>query len=113
MRDLFARNRIPAAFIASDEPEGDAALASMGLVEPVAYPGTPAPAPVIRAPVDLSASAKIPSRRAPQVGEHSDAILAELGYDADAIRSDLVERKIQAVIPGRRRTSLPSMATVT
>ena len=30
-----------------------------------------------------------------------DALLADKGYDADAIRADLVERKIQAVIPGR------------
>ena len=28
-------------------------------------------------------------------------MLADKGYDADAIRSDLVERKIEAVIPGR------------
>ncbi|MBK6873092.1 MAG: FAD-dependent oxidoreductase [Kineosporiaceae bacterium] len=34
LRDLFARNRIPAAFISAEEPEGEAALASMGLVEP-------------------------------------------------------------------------------
>jgi len=30
-----------------------------------------------------------------------DALLADKGYDADAIRSDLAERKIEAVIPGR------------
>jgi len=30
-----------------------------------------------------------------------DALLADKGYDADAIRADLVERKIEAVIPGR------------
>ena len=34
--------------------------------------------------------------------EHApDALLADKGYDADAIRADLVERKINAVIPGR------------
>ncbi|MCJ2182021.1 IS5 family transposase [Novosphingobium sp. 1949] len=31
----------------------------------------------------------------------SDAFLADKGYDADAIRADLAERKIKAVIPGR------------
>ena len=30
-----------------------------------------------------------------------DALLADKGYDADAIRANLAERKIQAVIPGR------------
>lgn len=30
-----------------------------------------------------------------------DALLADKGYDADAIRSDLAARNIEAVIPGR------------
>ena len=30
-----------------------------------------------------------------------DALLADKGYDADAIRADLAERNIEAVIPGR------------
>ena len=30
-----------------------------------------------------------------------DALLADKGYDADAIRADLSKRKIEAVIPGR------------
>ena len=30
-----------------------------------------------------------------------DALLADKGYDADAIRTDLAERNIEAVIPGR------------
>ena len=30
-----------------------------------------------------------------------DALLADKGYDADAIRADLAERNIKAVIPGR------------
>jgi transposase len=30
-----------------------------------------------------------------------DALLADKGYDADAIRADLTQRKIEAVIPGR------------
>ena len=31
----------------------------------------------------------------------SDALLADKGYDADAIRADLDSRSIKAVIPGR------------
>ena len=30
-----------------------------------------------------------------------DALLADKGYDADAIRANLAERTIEAVIPGR------------
>jgi transposase len=30
-----------------------------------------------------------------------DALLADKGYDTDAIRADLAERKIEDVIPGR------------
>lgn len=56
-----------------------------GLVEPMAYPGTSKDAPVIRAPLRMSSSAKSPQERAPTVGEHSDEILAEIGYDAAAI----------------------------
>lgn len=82
----LAAARVPAAPVvkpadALSHPQ----VAAMGLVEPTSYPGAPAPAPVIRAPVQLSASAKAAPARAPQVGEHSDAILAELGYDAAAI----------------------------
>ncbi|WP_425228361.1 CaiB/BaiF CoA transferase family protein [Sphingomonas sp.] len=54
-----------------------------GLVEKMHYPGTPAPAPIVRAPIRLSASPRAPLTRAPQAGEHSAAILRELGYDAD------------------------------
>ncbi len=68
-------------------------VAALGIVEPSAYPGTPTPAPVIRAPIELSASAKAPAARAPQAGEHSSEILAELGYDAEAI-SALREARI-------------------
>ena len=34
-------------------------------------------------------------------GRTPKALLADKGYDADAIRADLAERKIKAVIPGR------------
>ena len=78
--------RVPAApVLKPGEALAGPQVAAMGLVEPAAYPGTPAPAPVIRAPIRLSANAKSEARRAPQVGEHTDAILAELGYDAAAI----------------------------
>lgn len=60
-------------------------VAAAGLVDPMGYPGASGTAPVLRAPVALSASGKAAPAPAPRVGEHSAAILAELGYSADEI----------------------------
>lgn len=91
----LAEARVPAASVlraaeALHQPQ----VAAMGLVEPADYPGTAAPAPVIRAPMQLSANAKAAMQRAPQAGEHSDSILAELGYDAEAISALRAQRII-------------------
>ena len=78
--------RVPAApVLRAAEALAQPQVAAMGLVEPAIYPGTTTEAPVIRAPIRLSESGKVASERAPQVGEHSDAILTELGYDAEEI----------------------------
>lgn len=78
--------RVPAApVLRAGEALAQPQVTAMGLVEPVDYPGAAAALPVIRAPIRLSVSDKAVPSRAPQVGEHSDAILAELGYDAEAI----------------------------
>ncbi|PQM29566.1 CoA transferase [Sphingopyxis lindanitolerans] len=78
--------RVPAApVLRPDQALAQPQVAAMGLVEPVPYPGASAKVPLIRAPIHLSANAKPAPTRAPRLGEHSDAILAELGYDIDAI----------------------------
>lgn len=78
--------RVPAgAVLKPSEALAHPQVAAAGLVEPMSYPSAAAPAPVIRAPIGLSASPKAPLAPAPQVGEHSDAILAELGIDPAAI----------------------------
>ncbi|MDZ3830844.1 MAG: CoA transferase [Sphingopyxis sp.] len=87
--------RVPAApILRADEALAQPQVAAMGLVEPTSYPGTAALAPIIRAPVELSANAKAAMHRAPSVGEHSDAILKELGYDAEAISALRAQRII-------------------
>jgi crotonobetainyl-CoA:carnitine CoA-transferase CaiB-like acyl-CoA transferase len=82
----LAAARVPAApVLRAGEVLAEPQVAAMGLVEPVGYPGAADAIPVIRAPIRLSASDKVDPARAPQVGEHSDSILSELGYDAEAI----------------------------
>src|SRR5690606_28160755 len=90
----LAAARVPAAPVVKPaDALAHPQVAAMGIVEPSAYPGTPVPAPVIRAPIELSASAKAPAAPAPQLGAHSHAILSELGYDAVTI-SALREARI-------------------
>jgi len=82
----LAAGRVPAApVLSAGEALAQPQVVAMGLVEPVDYPGTKGAVPVIRAPISLSGRDKVDPARAPQVGEHSDAILGELGYDAAAI----------------------------
>ncbi|UNU42752.1 CoA transferase [Sphingopyxis sp. YF1] len=69
-------------------------VAATGLVDAMAYPGAFGAAPVVRTPITLSASAKAAPVPAPRVGEHSDAILSDIGYDADAISALRAERII-------------------
>src|SRR3546814_14595418 len=84
--DLLAAARVPAApVLRPGEALAQPQVAAMGLVEPVDYPGANGALPVIRAPIRLSGSDKAAARRAPLVGEPSDAILAEIGYDPATI----------------------------
>jgi crotonobetainyl-CoA:carnitine CoA-transferase CaiB-like acyl-CoA transferase len=59
----------------------DPHVQAMGFLQAVDYPGLPRPAPIARAPVALSDTPGAITHRAPTLGEHTDVILAELGYD--------------------------------
>ncbi len=56
-----------------------------GYVEHVRYPGTSAHAPIVGAPIVLSEAPRDPMRRAPQAGEHTAEILAEIGFTDDEV----------------------------
>ena len=63
----------------------DAHIRAAGLLRDTEYPGLARPAPLAPTPVDLSETPGRFRHRAPTLGEHTDAILAELGYGAEAI----------------------------
>jgi formyl-CoA transferase len=39
----------------------------------------------ISSPIQVHGVAKVPARRAPQIGEHNDQVLKELGFSSDEI----------------------------
>ncbi len=77
---------IPAAPVLSPQQSLDhPQVQALGLMQPVMYPGLRVPAPVASVPIWMTETAAVPRQRAPLIGEHTDAVLAELGYSAEAI----------------------------
>jgi crotonobetainyl-CoA:carnitine CoA-transferase CaiB-like acyl-CoA transferase len=63
----------------------DPHIQAMNFFQSTEFPGMPRPAPLAKAPVFLSRTAGTIRRRPPMLGEHTDQIMGELGYDASAI----------------------------
>ena len=75
--------RIPAGAVLSPQQTlDDPHVAAVGFLRALAFPGAPAPAPVVDTPFSLSGGASGIRTRAPALGEHTDDILGELGYAA-------------------------------
>jgi crotonobetainyl-CoA:carnitine CoA-transferase CaiB-like acyl-CoA transferase len=92
--DILGRAMIPAGPVLKPQQTlDDPHVQTMGFFQPVDYPGLPKPAPLTRAPVALSETPGSIESRAPLLSEHTDAILSELGYDADAV-ADLREQRV-------------------
>ena len=65
----------------------DAHIRQAKLLVDTEYPAAPRPVPLAPTPVDLSETPGTFRHRAPTLGEHTDAILAELGYGVADIKA--------------------------
>ena len=83
--ELAAAN-IPCAPVLSPQQALDhPQMQSLGIFNPIDFPGMAKPAPVVRAAVNLSEVEKTPILRAPLLGEHTNSILIELGFSEEQI----------------------------
>ncbi|WP_431238767.1 CaiB/BaiF CoA transferase family protein [Mycolicibacterium aichiense] len=78
--------KLPAAPLNSpQEVLDDPHVEAMGYLKRVPFPGASRPVPLIETPFRLSATPGSIRRRAPLLGEHTDEVLAEIGYSAAEI----------------------------
>jgi len=84
--EILATAKIPSGPVLKPQQTlDDPHIQAMGFFQPTEFPGAPKPAPIAKAPVWLSETPGSIRRRAPTLGEHTDQILAKLGYDEKAI----------------------------
>jgi crotonobetainyl-CoA:carnitine CoA-transferase CaiB-like acyl-CoA transferase len=92
--ELLEANRIPAGAVYTPQQTlDDPHVRDAGFFHAMEFPGTPKAVPVLQEPVKLSRTPLTIRSRAPKLGEHTDQILRDLGYDPAAIeklRSDRV-----------------------
>ncbi len=90
---LFRSEDIPAALVAQfqDLPNDPQVLANDMAMPAVENVGM---ARVVRDPINVDGVARVGATKAPEIGEHSDEILTELGFSAEQVR----EFKQQGII---------------
>ena len=91
----LAAAKIPAAPVLSPQQAlDDPHIRAAGLLPQRPVTGSAQHAPIAPHPVDLSADPAVFARSAPALGQHSDEILAELGYDAAAVAELRAQRVV-------------------
>ena len=63
----------------------DPHVVEAGMLVEAPYPGAPVPTPIVAPPVSLSATPPVDPSPAPTLGQHTDQVLASLGYAPDEI----------------------------
>ncbi|SPC18428.1 conserved hypothetical protein [Cupriavidus taiwanensis] len=80
--------RIPAAPVYSPrEALDDASIQESGAYIWLDYPGLPRKAPIVAPPAVLSRTPPDVARRPPTVGEHTEEVLAEVGYERSQVQA--------------------------
>jgi crotonobetainyl-CoA:carnitine CoA-transferase CaiB-like acyl-CoA transferase len=93
--EILGKAKIPAGPVLKPQQTlDDPQVNAMGFFQPTEFPGAPKPAPIARAPVFLSGTPGSIRRRPPMLGEHTDEIMAELGYTRDEIAALREQRVI-------------------
>lgn len=92
--EQLEKAKLPAAPMHSTQDVlDDPHIAAMGYLQRVPFPGAPHDVPIIETPFRLSATPGVIRHRAPLLGEHTDAILGEIGYTGNEI-AGLRERNV-------------------
>src|SRR5262249_45339604 len=85
LAELEKANIVAGQVYSPQQALDDAHIRAAHLLEERAYPGLSGSVPLAPTPIELSETPGTYRRAAPLLGEHTDEILADLGYDAAEI----------------------------